>query len=155
MAYDSQDHMPPWLRTRVPFVVLALGTIALGLWLHWHAPAIGSATRDVLGDACWAMMIAWWVGAAAPARGLGARSGTALAICVVVEVSQIVHTPALDALRETAGGQLVLGSGFDPRDLAAYVLGVFAAAVLERAVRPRRQEPNRVSPDAVIKQDDR
>jgi len=31
-------------------------------------------------------------------------------------------------------GQLVLGSGFDPRDLLAYATGVVAALLLERAV---------------------
>ena len=36
-------------------------------------------------------------------------------------MSQLYHTPTLDAIRATQAGQLVLGSGFDPRDLAAYV----------------------------------
>lgn len=123
--------------TRATFVALALGTIALGLAVHRFGAAFGPGGRDVLGDALWAMMIAWWVGALAPAAALRARIGVAFAVCVVVEVSQLVHTPALDALRRTAAGQLVLGSGFDPRDLAAYALGVLGAAALERAVRRR------------------
>lgn len=133
--------MPPWFRARASFVALALGTIALGLVVHTSGGALGPAARDVLGDALWAMMIAWWIGALVPTGALRVRSAAALAICFVVEVSQLVHTPALDALRETAAGQLVLGSGFDPRDLAAYAIGVLAAASLESMVRPRRASP--------------
>ena len=42
------------------------------------------------------------------------------------------HAPALDAFRRTTAGHLVLGSGFDPRDLAAYAAGVLTAVFLER-----------------------
>jgi hypothetical protein len=79
-------------------------------------------------------MIAWWVGALAPGASLRLRAAGALALCVAVELSQLYHTTALDALRGTTLGHLVLGSGFDPRDLVAYTLGVLVAAVLERAV---------------------
>lgn len=34
------------------------------------------------------------------------------------------HTPALDYARSTRLGQLVLGSGFDPRDFGAYTIGI-------------------------------
>ena len=123
------------LRARLPFVALALETIALGLGVHWRGEALGPAVRDVIGDALWATMIAWWVGSLAPARSLRVRSAAALAICVVVEVSQLVHKPALDALRSVRSAYLVLGSEFDPRDLAAYIAGVLGATVLELAYR--------------------
>jgi hypothetical protein len=128
------------LRARASFVALALGTIALGLGVHVYGAVLGPAMRDFVGDALWATMIAWWVGALAPAGTLRTRSAAALALCVAVELSQLVHTPAIDALRRTPGGHLVLGSGFDARDLVAYALGVLGAAVLELAAR-RRREP--------------
>jgi hypothetical protein len=93
--------------------------------------------RDVLGDALWAMMITWWVGAVVPERPILTRCGVALVVCLAVELSQLIHTSPLDDLRRSAAGRLVLGSGFDPRDLLAYTLGVFAAVVLERAWRRR------------------
>jgi hypothetical protein len=55
-----------------------------------------------------------------------------------VEVSQLWHAPALDAIRATDIGHLVLGSGFDLRDLLAYLLGVAAPTALEVAWRLRR-----------------
>jgi hypothetical protein len=123
------------LRRRMVHLALTVGTIALGLTVHHGESVLGPETRDVAGDALWAMMIAWALGALAPDARLRVRGATALAICYAVEASQLYHTPALDAVRGTAVGRLVLGSGFDPRDLAAYAAGVLAAILLERVAR--------------------
>ena len=120
--------------------MLALGTIAVGLLVHLRGVGLNAVARDVAGDALWAAMIAWWVGAIAPRTRLPVRAAVAYAVCLAVEVSQLYHTPALDALRATRPGHLVLGSGFDPRDLAAYALGV-AGTVLVEAVLARRRRP--------------
>ena len=104
----------------------------IGLGVHWGAAAMNATARDVLGDALWAAMIVWLVSAALPTVRLAARSAVAFAICLMVELGQLYHTPALDALRNTTGGHLVLGSGFDPRDLIAYAGGVCAAAIVDR-----------------------
>lgn len=126
-------------RSRLPYVALAAGTIALGLTVNQGGAALGlgPVVRDVLGDALWAVMIVWWLGVLAPTMRLPVRGGVALAVCVAVEISQLLHTPALDAARRTLPGRLVLGSGFDPRDLVAYAAGVLAAVLLERAVSGR------------------
>jgi hypothetical protein len=121
--------------SRVSFALLALGTIALGLGVHWHGDVFGPTARDVLGDATWAAMMAWWVAVLVPAASIRDRGFVALTICFAVEASQLYHTPALDALRRTTFGALTLGSGFDPRDLLAYTLGVVAAGLFERILR--------------------
>ncbi len=118
-------------RTRTSYIAAALLTITAGLLVHLRGEALGSAARDMIGDALWAAMIAWWVGALVPRARLPSRSAAAYAICAVVEVSQLYHTPWLDALRATTVGHLVLGSGFDPRDLAAYAVGVAGAGLFE------------------------
>ncbi len=118
-------------RTRTSYIAAALLTITAGLLVHLRGEALGSAARDMIGDALWATMIAWWVGALVPRARLLSRSAAAYAICAVVEVSQLYHTPWLDALRATTVGHLVLGSGFDPRDLAAYAVGVAGAGLFE------------------------
>lgn len=116
-------------------VALALGTIAVGLAVHVGDTGLGVDARDVLGDALWAAMIVWWITAIAPRARLAQRAATAYALCALVELSQRIHTPTLDAIRATRLGHLVLGSGFDPRDFAAYAVGVLAAAVLAWRVR--------------------
>jgi hypothetical protein len=107
--------------------------------------------RDVLGDALWAAMVVWWIAAVAPASRLPWRAAVALAFCFAVEFSQLWHFPALDALRRTTAGHLALGSGFDPRDFAAYAAGVLAAVLLERATERRRADkPAGVRPRAIV-----
>jgi len=91
--------------------------------------------RDLIGDALWAMMIYLSIGALAPGARLDRRAVLAVAICWGVEFSQLYHAPTLDAWRGTTVGQLVLGSGFDLRDLGAYALGVLAAWLLEVTAR--------------------
>jgi uncharacterized membrane protein YccC len=118
--------------TRVRYLVLAIGTIAAGLMVHLGGSFLPPTVRDVLGDALWAMMIVWWMGVAAPRLPLRTRGLLALVVCVGVELSQRYRTPFLDALRGTLPGHLVLGSGYDPRDLLAYATGVVVALALDR-----------------------
>jgi len=127
--------------SRATYVVLALGTIAVGLLVHRATSGLDLAMRDVLGDALWAAMMLWWVSAAAPNARLVSRLAAAFGICVLVELSQFIHAPFIETMRLTTLGHLVLGSDFDPRDLAAYALGVSAAALLEWVVLRRRLSP--------------
>ena len=122
-------------RTRAGFVALALGTIVVGLVVHWRGTMLPARQRDLIGDALWAMMIYWSIGALGPSARLDTRAVLAVVICWGVEFSQLYHAPTLDAWRGTTAGQLVLGSGFDLRDLGAYALGVLAAWLLELNVR--------------------
>lgn len=122
--------------SRAGYLSLALATIALGLVVHLSATPMNPAVRDILGDALWAMMISWFMGAIAPRVALRMRAVVAFGICAAVEVSQLVHAPALDSVRETTLGHLVLGSGFDPRDFVAYGAGVAAALLVERTTGP-------------------
>lgn len=133
-----QARMAAELRARVAYAALAIATIAVGLAVHLGGVPMPPVVRDVVGDALWAAMLTWWISALVPRMALGARAALALAACFAVEVSQLYHTPALDAVRDTRLGHLVLGSGFDPRDFAAYALGVLGAAAAERGRRPRR-----------------
>lgn len=126
------------MNARATYLVLALATMGLGLIVHQYGGALSPTSRDVLGDIIWATMIAWWIGAIAPRASLRARVVMAMGICFAVEVSQLYHSPALDAVRRTTIGQLTLGSGFDTRDLIAYTVGVLFTAFLERTWRTRR-----------------
>ena len=116
------------------YVGFALVTIAVGLVVHLRGTMFGPAARDAIGDALWAAMILCWVSALVPAAPRVVRGAVAYAVCVGVEVSQLYHAPALDALRATSAGHLLLGSGFDRRDLVAYAGGVIGALLLDAAL---------------------
>jgi hypothetical protein len=125
--------------SRQRYLAAALLTIAAGLLVHGGVVPMGPRLRDVAGDVLWAMMMVWWMGVLAPAVSPATRGGVALAVCVGVELSQRHHAAWLDAIRATLPGQLVLGSGFDVRDLVAYAAGVLLATTLDRRRRPGRQ----------------
>ena len=125
-------------RRRSAFLALAVATIAVGLVVHLRGTGLRPVVRDALGDVLWAMMISSWAGALAPRARLAVRSLAAYAVCAGVEVSQLYHAPALDAARANAVGHLVLGSGFDQRDLAAYGVGVALVALFESTAVARR-----------------
>ena len=135
MAQHPLSDPAPSAYARAVYVALAVGTIVLGIAVHLRGDALGPTWGDVVGDVIWAAMIAWWVAAIAPGRSLRARGVAAVAICCAVEASQLYHTPALDMLRRTTIGRLMLGADFDPRDLVAYMVGVVAAVLLERTAR--------------------
>jgi hypothetical protein len=128
-------------RARLTYIGATVATIVIGLLVHLGGAALGPVLRDMLGDALWAAMILWLSGALAPRARLPLRSVVAYAVCVAVETSQMYHAPAIDAIRATRIGHLVLGSGFDPRDLLAYALGVMGAVLLEAAVVARVGRP--------------
>lgn len=118
-------------RARTRYLALMVGTIAIGLLVNKRGSALSPVVRDVLGDALWAAMVVWAFGVVAPKLQVRWRAAGALAVAFAVEFSQLAHFPAIDALRRTSLGQLALGSGFDPRDFAAYTAGVVAAVFLE------------------------
>jgi Protein of unknown function (DUF2809) len=128
------------LHARIRYVALAVATMVLGLAVHRGGGALSPAVRDVLGDALWAAMVSWWIAAAAPAVRLSRRAAAAVAFCFAIEFSQLYHAPALDAIRRTTAGHLVLGSGFDPRDFAAYAAGVLVTVLLERSIGRQRSD---------------
>ncbi|MBU6365939.1 MAG: DUF2809 domain-containing protein [Gemmatimonadetes bacterium] len=128
-----------WDPRRTRHLGAAAATIAIGLLVHRRGALLGAALRDVAGDALWAAMIVWGVSALAPAARRRWRGAAAYAVCAAVETAQLVHTPALDAVRATTLGHLVLGSDFDARDLLAYAAGVAAALLLDRVLDGRRR----------------
>lgn len=84
------------------------------------------------GDVLWATMVFWWLALVWP-RASGTRlAAWAFAVALAVELSQLWHTPWLDAVRETPLGALVLGQGFLMSDIACYVAGVALAVLIDR-----------------------
>lgn len=131
-----------FLAVRFRYVALAAITVAVGLAVHDARTALAPAVRDVLGDALWAMMIFWISGVIAPGGRIASRAAAALAVCFAVEASQLLEVKWLTSLRHTTPGHLVLGNGFDRRDLIAYAAGVAIAAGGQLAVRRRRRDRN-------------
>lgn len=119
-------------RRRLWLTAAIVATIAAGLASRQFPWLLPSWLGKFPGDALWALMVylgvAWLAPRARPLR----VAAVALAVCWLVEASQLYRTPWLDALRATTLGHLALGSTFVWLDLLAYAVGVAAGAWLDR-----------------------
>ena len=133
---------------RLRYAALAIFTVGLGFFVHMHGHSLPGNVRDILGDMLWAMMIFWILACLAPTAPRAWLTAAAIAICVAVELSQLLHNPTLHSARSSMIGHLVLGSDFDARDLFAYSAGVIAAALLDRWMIQRERPRTRTAESA-------
>lgn len=105
---------------------------------------------DIAGDALYAVLIYALITCALPRARSDAVAVAAALVCATVEFSQLTGIPR--ALAEAFPPvQLVLGSGFDPRDLAVYVCAVAVTVAIDvgvrSALRPRRENAEGALPE--------
>jgi len=115
---------------------LSLGaTVAVGLAVHgWGSnPVLGDIAGDALYTvAVYSLLVAVWPRLSPVSVGAIAAGGS-----VAVELFQATGVPATLAERVPPIA-LVLGRGFDARDLVVYVAAAVVAGVVDTAVRRRR-----------------
>lgn len=127
---------PRTVRRRRMAAVIALAVVvAAGLVVHRLAPS--SVATDVAGDALYAVAVytglVMLFASARPAL-LGAL---AVVWCAAIELFQLTGAPvALAAVLPPIA--LVLGTGFDARDLVVYPLAVVVAVAVDATVGRRR-----------------
>lgn len=128
MRYES-----PESRNRALYVMAAMAVIAIGLASRNIAGLFSAELGKYPGDALWTLMVFFFLGSLLPHCHSLRIAVYALTISCAVEASQLYHSPWLDNLRSNNLVHLVLGSGFDWRDLPAYLLGASAGLALEQA----------------------
>ncbi len=136
--------MSPGPRSRALLLPLMVLTVALGLGsrsaaARLHLPRF---VTDYAGDALWTVMVYLCLVFVLPRLSIRLAAAGALGISVLVELSQLLHTPWLDALRAHRLGALILGRGFLVSDLFCYAGGAGLAAGLEW-LRSRRRAVHR------------
>ena len=134
MSTTGQRDSTPRARRRGLLIVAVL-VVAAGLVTH---VAGSGATADFAGDALYAVMIYLVVAIAFPRAALWIAGLSALAFCTLIECFQLTGFPGLWA-QSFWPARLVLGVGFDVRDLAAYAVGVGAAILCDVAISRRRR----------------
>ncbi|WP_311259672.1 DUF2809 domain-containing protein [Microbacterium sp. WCS2018Hpa-9] len=115
-------------------LVSAVLVVAAGLVTHI---AGSGPVADLAGDALYAVMIYLVIAVAAPRTAFWIVGVTALALCTLIECFQLTGLPGLWA-ESFWPVRLVLGVGFDVRDLAAYAVGAGAATLVDAALSRRR-----------------
>jgi hypothetical protein len=126
------------VRSRLAFLLLATGTVAMGLATRRFRRALPAVVGLYGGDVLWAAMVYLLAAAIWPWASMRRLALGAAAFALVIEVGQLYHAPWIDAVRGTRLGGLVLGFGFLWSDLACYAVGIALAVLIDRAItRPR------------------
>jgi hypothetical protein len=128
------DAAPTPIRRRLVLAVLAAATVGLGLLVH---RSVSGPVGDVVGDALYAVLIYLLAAFVAPRARPLRPALIAFTICAGIELLQVTGLPRLWAAEFPPIG-LVLGAGFDPRDLVVYAVAVIAAAVVDETIARRR-----------------
>ena len=118
---------------RLGFLVLAVVTIALGLWSRREGWP--DFVYQYVGDVLYATM-AYFLCGFLLGSGVAAakRTKLALAFCFAIELSQLWQDQPLTWLRSFQLGRLVLGQGFLWSDLACYAAGCLVGLATERLI---------------------
>lgn len=126
-------------RRRPALVALIAGIVAAGLSVRYLGPSVDLPffIWKYAGSLLWATMVYFLVALVAPRASLARLAAIAMATAILVELSRLVHLPALDAFRATLAGALTLGRIFSPWNVVAYAAGVAFAAGLDRALTRR------------------
>lgn len=119
-------------RRRLLQVGATVVVIALGLASRAFPQFVPEALGKYPGDALWAMMIVFALGAFATRMRTWQLALVALLVCFAVEFGQLYQAPWITGLRAHPLGHLVLGSHFGWVDLAAYAAGVALAAFIDK-----------------------
>ena len=115
---------PVFRRSRWLIAILALLVIAVGLASRRGLVQFPEVLGNYPGDALWAWVVLLCVAWVRPAITRGRLVGVSVVVAFAIEFLQLYQAPWMQALRANKLAYLVLGNGFDPLDLLAYVVGI-------------------------------
>jgi ABC-type uncharacterized transport system permease subunit len=116
---------------RISAGVAAIAVVGAGLLVHAR---VGGDIGDILGDALYAVLIYLLITCALPRLPIGWVAAAAIVVCSSIELLQLTSMPR-DGAELFPPIALVLGSGFDPRDLVVYAGAVAVVALIDGTVR--------------------
>lgn len=123
--------MSPLVRRRLVAAALAGVVVVAGLAVHRGA---SSTASDIAGDALYAAMAYLVVVVLAPRWPVWPVAAVAAGWCIAVELLQLTGLPAAWGAAFPPV-RLVLGTGFDGRDILVYVMAVGVCAATDAVIR--------------------
>jgi hypothetical protein len=123
-------------RSRAAYALSILLVISLGLLSRAKFLPLPRFIAAYAGDTLWALLVFLGFGWLFPKHSTTRIALYAALFSLGIEVSQLYHTPWLDALRSNNLAALVLGQGFLWSDLVCYALGIALGIVLSVMIGP-------------------
>ncbi|MBB4007722.1 ribosomal maturation YjgA family protein [Allorhizobium taibaishanense] len=126
--------------------------IVAGLLLRVYGYRIGLPFFCVKygGSLLWGAMVYGLVASALSKIRPWPVAAASFALAVAVELSRLIHTPALDAFRLTLAGALLLGRIFSPWNILAYGLGIAAALIIDHILLLKRKSTDSQAADGKV-----
>ena len=126
----------PIRRSLICCLLFAL-TVPLGLAVRFAPLHLSPFFYKYLGSVLWAVALYWFISMLRPRLAPDALFVTASVVALAVEFSRLMPERHIDAFRLTLAGRLLLGRYFSWKNITAYLLGIAAAALLDRSIRSR------------------
>jgi hypothetical protein len=112
------------------FIAISI-TMFIGLMSRRYSVG-GDFMHDYVGDAIWAGMIYFGFRFLLPSAKIKSGVIAALVFCYAIEISQLNQSEWLNQWRRTTIGGLILGFGFLWSDFLMYMIGIIAAAFVDK-----------------------
>jgi hypothetical protein len=110
-------------RNRLMYCLLILVVIILGLSSRKFNGYLPEIIGVYAGDTLWGLMIYLMIGVLRPTLLPTKIYFVSLAICILVEISQLYQADWINSIRKTQIGGLILGHGFLWSDFICYSIG--------------------------------
>ena len=134
MAFNSEGLTMTVHRNRLTYLALIIIVLIAGLCSRYFTGYLPGWINLCLGDVLWALIVFFLFGFIFSAKKTSFIAAIALLFSSGIELSQLYHSPWIDALRHTMLGGLVLGFGFLWSDLVAYSVGIAIGILIERFI---------------------
>jgi hypothetical protein len=129
--FKAEDDWRSTRKLRLIYAALALVIVLLGLLWRWPALGLPPVVAKYGGSVLWGALVYVCCRAAMPK----ARNATVVILAAVlaamVEFSQLLHWPALDAFRSSSFGALLLGRVFSWWDIVSYWVGIAVIGMID------------------------
>jgi uncharacterized protein DUF2809 len=126
---------------KVRLVYAAVGLVVVLCGVAWRSPVLGlpPVVAKYGGSVLWGALVFACCRTAMPKAGGATAAILAALLAAIVEFSQLLHWPALDAFRGASFGALLLGRVFSWWDIVSYWAGIAVMGMADRCTRSGRQ----------------
>jgi hypothetical protein len=117
---------------RATSCLLLLITIPVGL--IWRMLPLPFFAWKYGGSALWTVALYAFIATLLPRLRAATVALVSALLALLVELSRLLHQPALNTFRQTLAGKLLLGRFFSLKDIAAYWITIAALFLLDRNI---------------------
>lgn len=121
-------------RNRIVYFLLIIITLLAGLASRHFSSVLPKWVHSYSGDMLWALMVFLMAGFIFNRKDSLWIAIFALVFSFCIEISQLYHSPWIDAVRANRLGGLILGFGFLWSDLICYTVGIGVGFLTETVI---------------------